>query len=107
MCSVERRCQYELLLCIINPIEPSPPRNATITRVFQGGVELNWLPPTGPNGEVHYIVGYKREDSRWTSVNATRVIRHSLKKVLKAAETFEPNVSLVSVNEIRHSHRPT
>ena len=40
--------------------------------MFQDGVELNWLPPTEPNGEVHYVVEYKREDSgNWTSVNTT------------------------------------
>ena len=56
----------------LNPTDPSPPRHVTITRVFQDGVELNWLPTTEPNGEVHYVVEYKREDSgNWTSVNTT------------------------------------
>ena len=56
---------------------PSPPRSVTITRVFQDGVELNWLPPTEPNGEVHYVVEYKREDSgNWTSVNTTSDSTH-------------------------------
>ena len=46
------------------------PRKVTITRVFQDGVELNWLPPTETNGEVHYVVEYKRENSgSWSSVN--------------------------------------
>ena len=45
--------------------------------MFQGGVELNWLPPTEPNGEVHYVVEYKREDSgNWTSVNTTSDSTH-------------------------------
>ena len=45
--------------------------------MFQGGVELNWLPPTEPNGEVHYVVEYKREDSGdWTSVNTTSDSTH-------------------------------
>ena len=56
----------------LNQTDPSPPRSVTITRVFQDGIELNWLPPTEPNGEVHYVVEYKREDSgNWTSVNTT------------------------------------
>ena len=60
-----------------NPTDPSPPRCVTITRVFQDGVELNWLPPTEPNGEVHYAVEYKREDSgNWTSVNTTSDSTH-------------------------------
>ena len=45
--------------------------------MFQDGVELNWLPPTEPNGEVHYVIEYKREDSgNWTSVNTTSVGTH-------------------------------
>ena len=59
------------------PTVPSPARALTITRVFQCGVELNWLPPTEPNGEVHYAVEYKREDSgNWTSVNTTSDSTH-------------------------------
>ena len=64
---------------MFNPTDPSPPRSVTITRVFQDGVELNWpwLPPTEPNGEVHYVVEYKREDSgNWTSVNTTSDSTH-------------------------------
>ena len=62
---------------MFNPTDPFPPRNVTITRVFQGGVELNWLPPTEPNGEVHYVIEYKREDSgNWTSVNTTSDSTH-------------------------------
>ena len=62
---------------IVYPTDPSSPRHVTITRVFQDGVELNWLPPTEPNGEVHYVVEYKREDSEsWTSVNTTSDSTH-------------------------------
>ena len=62
---------------IVYPTDPSPPRSVTITRVFQDGVELNWLPPTEPNGEVHYVVEYKTEDiGSWTSVNTTSDSTH-------------------------------
>ena len=58
---------------------PSTARSLTITRILQDGVELNWLPPTEPNGEVHYVIEYKREDSRsWTSVNTTRATHYNL-----------------------------
>ena len=40
---------------------PSSPREVSITRVFQEGVELNWLPPTEPNGEVYYVIYYTPE----------------------------------------------
>ena len=56
---------------------PSQARSVTITRVLQDGVELNWLPPTEPNGEVHYVIEYKREDSgKWASVNTTSDSTH-------------------------------
>ena len=37
---------------------PSPPRQLTVTREFEDGIELNWLPPSEPNGEVHYVIYY-------------------------------------------------
>ena len=37
---------------------PTKPRNLTITRVCKDGVELNWMPPREPNGELHYIIQY-------------------------------------------------
>ena len=56
---------------------PSTAKSLTVTRVFQDGIELNWLPPTEPNGEVHYVIEYKREDSgSWTSVNTTSNSTH-------------------------------
>ena len=30
-------------------------------REFQNRIELNWLPPTEPNGEVHYVIYYTPE----------------------------------------------
>ena len=35
---------------------PSSPRSVTITRVFENGIELNWISPREPNGEVRFGV---------------------------------------------------
>ena len=60
-----------------HPTGPSQSRRLSITRMFHNGFELNWLPPTEPNGEVHYVIEYKREDSgNWTSVNTTSNSTH-------------------------------
>ena len=76
---------------------PSPPRNVTITRVFQDGVELNWLPPTEPNGEVHYVVEYKREDSgNWTSVNTASDSSHYNLTGLHSGTSY--TIRVVAVN---------
>ena len=37
------------------------------TRVFQDGVELNWIPPREPNGELHYIIQYGFNTTNTTS----------------------------------------
>ena len=37
------------------------------TRVFQDGVELNWIPPREPNGELHYIIQYGSNTTNTTS----------------------------------------
>ena len=79
--------------------DPSPPRNVTITRVFQGGVELNWLPPTEPNGEVHYVVEYKREDNEnWTSVNTTSDSIHYNLTGLHSGTSY--TIRVVAVNSV-------
>ena len=47
---------------LLHPLTvPTPPRDVTITRVLLYSVELNWLPPTEPNGEVYYVIYYTPE----------------------------------------------
>ena len=63
--------------CASHIPDPFAPRRVTVTRVLKDGAELNWLPPNEPNGEVHYVIEYKREDSgNWTSVNTTSDSTH-------------------------------
>ena len=92
----------------LNPTDPSPPRNVTITRVFEGGVELNWLPPTEPNGEVHYVVEYKREDSgNWTSVNTTSDSSHYNLTGLHSGTSYTIRVVAVSYGRAPITPTPT
>ena len=89
----------QLTMYALNPTDPSPPRSVTITRVFQDGVELNWLPPTEPNGEVHYVVEYKREDSgNWTSVNTTSDSTHYNLTGLHSGTNY--TIRVVAVNSV-------
>ena len=69
-----RRCTSVLLPI---PTVPSPARSLTITRVFQGGVELNWLPPREPNGKVHYVIYYTPEGGMERSID-TNLTHHNL-----------------------------
>ena len=84
------------------PTDPSPPRNVAITRMFQDGVELNWLPPTEPNGEVHYVIEYKREDSgSWTSVNTTSDSTHYNLTGLHSSTNY--TIRVVAVNMMKQA----
>ena len=84
-------------LPFITPLAPSPARSLTVTRVFQDGVEMNRLPPTEPNGEVHYVIEYKREDSgNWTSVNTTSDSTHYNLTGLHSGTNY--TVRVVAVN---------
>ena len=55
---------------------PTLPRKMNITRVFQDGVELNWLPPTEPNGEVHYVIYYTPEGVTEQSIDTGSDLTH-------------------------------
>ena len=91
-----------LLLLPSYPADPSTPRNVTVTRVFQDGVELNWLPPTEPNGEVHYVIEYKREDSgNWTSVNTTSDSTHYNLTELHSGTNY--TIRVVAVNMMKQA----
>ena len=47
-----------------------------ITSVFQGGVELSWLPPTTPNGEVYYVIYYTPEGGTEQSIDTGSNLTH-------------------------------
>ena len=65
--------------------------------MFQDGVELNWLPPTEPNGEVHYVIEYKREDiGNWTSVNTTSGSTHYILTGLHSGANYIIRVGAVN-----------
>ena len=103
-----------LIQCLLFPptclflTASSPPRSPTITRVFQDGVELNWLPPIEPNGEVHYVIKYKREDSgNWTSVNTTSDSTHYNLTGLHSGTRYTVRVVAVSAGRAPTTVVPT
>ena len=55
---------------------PSSPRGLSITRVFQDGMELNWLPPIESNGEVHYVIYYTPEGGTEQSIDTGSNLTH-------------------------------
>ena len=55
---------------------PTQPRKVKITGIFQNSVELSWLPPTKPNGEVHYVIYYTPEGGTEQSINTGSNLTH-------------------------------
>ena len=83
---------------------PSPPREANITRVFQDGVELNWLPPTEPNGEVHYVIYYTPENATEQSIDTGSNLTHYNLIGLERNRVYT-NISVQAVNSVGRSDR--
>ena len=47
-----------------------------ISRILVAGIELNWLPPTEPNGEVHYVIYYTPEGGTEQSIDTGSNLTH-------------------------------
>ena len=83
---------------------PSLPEMLSITRVMEAGVELNWLPPTEPNGEVHYIIYYTPEGGTEQSIDTGSDLSHYNLTGLERNRVYN-NISVQAVNPARRSGR--
>ena len=75
-----------------------------ITRVFQEGIELSWLPPTEPNGEVHYVIYYTPEGDTEQSIDTGSNLTHYNVRGL-ARNKLYTNISVQAVNSVGRSER--
>ena len=73
----------------------SPPRHVTdIGSGYAAGMELNWIPPRYPNGNIMgYIVKYNMKNGTEIRVNVT--INYY---TLKEGQTYK-NIAVMAVNE--------
>ena len=79
-------------------VAPSPPRHLIITRVFDDGIELNWIPPREPNGDIrHYIIKYTTQDGTQQEINTTNNTNYYNLTGLKRGQTYN-NITVVAVN---------
>ena len=83
---------------------PTPPRNVTINTVYQDGVELNWLPPTDPNGEVHYVIYYTPEGGTEQSMDTGSNLTHYNLTGLERNRVYN-NIAVEAVNAVGRSGR--
>ena len=90
---------------ILHPLTvPTRPRDVTITRVFPDGVELNWLPPTEPNGEVHYVIYYTPICGTEQSIDTGSDLTHYNLTGLEKNSVYT-NISVQAVNSLSGSDR--
>ena len=68
--------QARYMQVMLFPIATSPSKMLAITRILQAGIELNWLPPTEPNGEVHYVIYYTPEGGTEQSIDTGSNLTH-------------------------------
>ena len=83
---------------------PTPPRNVTIKAVYQDGIELNWLPPTEPNGEVHYVIYYTPEGGTEQSMDTGSDLTHYNLTGLERNRVYN-NIAVEAVNAVGRSGR--
>ena len=84
---------------------PSPSRYLSVTRVFDDGIELNWLPPTEPNGEVlHYVIYYTPEGGTEQSIDTGSNLTHYNLTGLERNRVYT-NIAVQAVNSAGRSDR--
>ena len=72
--------------------------------MFQDSVELNWLPPTEPNGEVHYVIYYTPENDTERSIDTGRDLTHYNLTGLERSRVYT-NIAVQAVNLVERSDR--
>ena len=75
-----------------------------ITRVFQDGVQLNWLPPTEPNGEVYYVIYYTPEGGTEQSIDTGSNLTHYNLTGLERNRMYA-NIAVQAVHLVGRSER--
>ena len=85
-------------------VGPSSTTKVSITREVQGGIELNWLPPTEPNGEVHYVIYYTPEGGTEQSIDTGNDLTHYNLTGLERNRVYT-NIAVQAVNSAGMSGR--
>ena len=75
-----------------------------ITIVFLDGIELNWLPPTDPNGEVNYVIYYTPEGGTEQSIDTGSNLTHYNLTGLERNRVYT-NIAVQAVNSAGRSER--
>ena len=80
--------------------EPSAPRYPVIIGDDTDGIELNWIHPLEPNGDVYYLIEYN-DGNRTVSVNTSSSSTYFHLTGLQRGVTY--NITVVAVNSAGRS----
>ena len=86
---------YILYLLLSVDSEPSVPRYPCIIGDDTDGIELNWIPPLEPNGDVYYLIEYT-DGNTTVSVNTSSGSTYYNFTELQRGVTY--NITVVAVN---------
>ena len=72
--------------------------------ILEAVIELNWLPPTEPNGEVHYVIYYTPEGGTEQSIDTGSNLTHYNLTGLERNRVYT-NIAVQAVNILGRSNR--
>ena len=75
-----------------------------VKTILEAGIELNWLPPTEPNGEVHYVIYYTSEGGTEQSIDTGSDLTHFNLTGLERNRVYT-NIAVQAVNILGRSNR--
>ena len=100
-----RYCQYaDIFTVLFLHTVPSAPRALSITRIIEAGIELNWLPPTEPNGELQYVIYYTPEGGTEQSIDTGSNLTHYNLTGLDRNRVYT-NIAVEAFNSVESSGR--
>ena len=76
----------------------------SITRILEAMIELNWLSPTEPNGEVHYVIYYTPEGGTEQSIDTGSNLTHYNLTGLERNRVYT-NITVLANNSAGRSGR--
>ena len=82
------------------------PTNVACKKILEAGIELSWLPPTEPNGEVHYVIYYTPEGGTEQSIDTGSDLTHYKLTGLERNRVYT-NIAVQTVNSAGRSNRST
>ena len=77
-----------------------------VKTILEAGIELNWLPPTEPNGEVHYVIYYTPEGGTEQSIDTGSDLTHYNLTGLERNRVYT-NIAVQAFNMFGRSNRST